>query len=134
MINFFKKEKLLVAVLILTVAFFGAAYGSQKEESLNEGEINHKIIIEDLGEYDLILADGSTAGDALEKASVDNGFSVEYIEYDFGRMVQSINNKTANNDYFWGFYINDEMASVGADSLKIKEGDKTEWKYEEIKF
>lgn len=133
-INFVKKESLLVAVLVLAVAFFAVSFNGSSPMVLGEGQFRHNLIIEDAGEYEVTLEEGVTAGEALDLVATKNNIAVEYLNYDFGRMVKKISEKEADNQYFWALYHNDEMATVGADSLQLKEGDKTEWKFEELKF
>lgn len=133
-INFVKKESLLVAVLVLAAAFFAVAFSGSNSIILGEGQFRHNLIIEDVGQYEVILEEGATAGEALDLVATKNNIAVEYLDFDFGRMVKKIGEKEADNQYFWALYHNDEMATVGADSLQLKEGDKTEWKFEELKL
>jgi len=133
-INFLKKESLLVAVLVLAAVFFAVAFSGSSPLVLGEGQFRHNLVIEEVGQYEVILEEGATAGEALDLVATENNFIVEYLNYDFGRMVKKISEKEADNQYFWALYYNDEMATVGADSLQLKEGDKTEWKFEELKF
>jgi hypothetical protein len=133
-INFLKKESLLVAVLVLAAAFFAVAFSGSSPLVLSEGQFRHNLIIENAGEYEVILEEGATAGEALDLVVTKNNITVEYLDFDFGRMVKKIGEKESDNQYFWALYHNDEMATVGADSLQLKEGDKTEWKFEELKF
>lgn len=60
-------------------------------------------------------------------------YRVETKEYGFGEMVQSINGVAADKDHFWAFYINGEMAQVGAGEYSTSNGELIEWKLEEIK-
>ena len=133
-INFLKKESLLVAVLVLATVFFAVAFSGSNPLVLGEGQFRHNLVIEDTGEYEVILEEGATAGEALDLVAKENSFTVEYLNYDFGRMVKKIGEKEADNKYFWALYHNDEMATVGADSLQLKEGDSTRWKFEELEF
>ena len=46
----------------------------------------------------------------------------------FGEMVKSIDGVTPDDKHFWGFYVNGEMAQVGAESYVTKSSDNIEWK------
>lgn len=133
-IDFAKKEKLLLAVLIIAASLFVFAISEEKQEVIGGSQFMHTLTIEEVGEFELLLEEGNTAGDALEKASLEFDFELAYIDYDFGRMVQAISGLEADNQNFWALYYNNEMATVGADSLVLKEGDSTEWKFEELSF
>lgn len=54
------------------------------------------------------------------------------VELDRSGMVVSINGRAANssNREYWTFYVNGEMASVGAGDYKTKSGDEVLWKIE----
>ena len=73
--------------------------------------------------YDGVV--GETALESLKRLTV-----VETKSYDFGEQVIAINGLTASDSEFWSFYVNDQMASVGAGSYNSVAGDKIEWKLE----
>lgn len=49
-----------------------------------------------------------------------------------GEMVAVIDGVKPNENQFWGFYVNGEMAQVGASSYITKDADKIVWKLVEI--
>ncbi|MBE4907138.1 DUF4430 domain-containing protein [Bacillus luteolus] len=49
---------------------------------------------------------------------------------EYGIMINGISGIAAEGTYYWAFYVNGEMASVGADSYKLKAGDQITFKYE----
>lgn len=52
---------------------------------------------------------------------------------DFGEFVTGINGVEADPVVeFWGFYVNEEMAAVGASDYVAMEGDVIEWRLEAI--
>lgn len=55
---------------------------------------------------------------------------VTYEQYDFGKMITSINGIKAEGTNFWAFYINGQSASVGADSYQLKAGDQISFQLE----
>jgi hypothetical protein len=49
----------------------------------------------------------------------------------YGPYVDTINGVQGGTDgKYWAFYVNDELAQVGADAYQTKSGDKIEWKFE----
>lgn len=48
---------------------------------------------------------------------------------DFGPFVESINSVSGGGKY-WVFYVDGQMANVGAGEYKTKGGEKIEWKFE----
>ena len=52
---------------------------------------------------------------------------------EFGAYVDSIEGHQGGTEgYYWSFYINGEMAQVGADDYIQEEGDIIEWKYQNL--
>jgi hypothetical protein len=70
---------------------------------------------------------GETALDTLKRLT-----TVETKTYDFGEQVIAINGLAQNGStgMYWSFYVNGQMASVGAGSYNSVTGDKIEWKLE----
>jgi hypothetical protein len=49
----------------------------------------------------------------------------------YGPYVDSINGKAGGIEgKYWAFYVNGQMAQVGANDYATKDGDKIEWKFE----
>jgi|GEM_PF-1122524 len=72
--------------------------------------------------------EGYSALDALKLLT-----DVETKKTDFGPFVISINNVSANQDEeFWAFYVNGEMANEGASTYMTVDGDEIEWRLEKI--
>lgn len=59
-------------------------------------------------------------------------YDVETQSSDFGEFVTGINGKAAASNQFWAFYVNDQMASVGAGSYTTNSSEKITWKLEQI--
>jgi len=49
-----------------------------------------------------------------------------------GEFVESINGIKPDSKHFWAFYVNGKSSNVGAGSYTVKDGDKLEWKLDEI--
>ena len=91
----------------------------------------------------LISIDGETLADLSKEITVPEGtylLDVMEAEYDIvdegAGFVSSINGNEHDMDAerYWLFYVNDEMASVGAADYEIEEGDVIEWKLEDSQF
>lgn len=77
---------------------------------------------------DTVLA-GENAVDLLKR-----DHKAETREYSgLGEFVISIDGIKPDNKHFWAFYVNGKSSNVGAGSYKPKNGDKIEWKLEQIK-
>lgn len=50
----------------------------------------------------------------------------------YGIFVDSINNQSNNDDSFWIFYVNGQIANVGPDQYNCQTGDKIEWRFEKV--
>ncbi|RDU36863.1 hypothetical protein DRW41_09160 [Neobacillus piezotolerans] len=56
--------------------------------------------------------------------------NVSFVQYDFGKMISSINGLEASGTSYWGFYVDGESQMVGAESHPLKDGETVEFKYE----
>jgi len=71
--------------------------------------------------------DGQTALALLKTKYPD----IQTKKSDFGEYVDSINDIAGGTDgKYWLFYINGQMASVGADAYVTKDGDVIQWRFE----
>lgn len=75
------------------------------------------------------IASGKTALDALKQS-----YQVETQTFSgVGDFVNSISGVKPDTKHFWAFYVNGTSSTVGAGTYTVKEGDKLEWKLDEIK-
>lgn len=74
-----------------------------------------------------VETDGVTAFDLLQSST-----DVEYDQYDFGVFIKSIDGLAGNDEFFWAFLVNDEMAQEGADKIILNKGDVVTFEYREI--
>ena len=78
------------------------------------------------------ITDGMTALDLLNKAAQDNNIKVESKKTEYGTYVSGINHVSAGScgkSSGWMFKVNGTTPDVGADSYKLKAGDKVEFFY-----
>jgi len=71
--------------------------------------------------------DGKTALDLLKETH-----KVQTQESSMGLFVSSIDDTENQSDTFWMLYVDGKYASVGADQLKTKTGEKIEWRFEKF--
>lgn len=84
--------------------------------------------------YETYLPEGSNVYDLM------NGIAAQYPEFHFkgrnfpglGFFVEEINGVSQNKKegFYWIYYINNKVASVGVSNYKIKENDVITWNYE----
>ncbi len=83
--------------------------------------------------YTVTIEPGMTVMDMMRKAKESSSLSYDESAAWPG-YIQGINNvrEDISMSIFWMLYSNGEMASEGASTLKIKSGDKIEWRYMEV--
>ncbi|MFD2443733.1 DUF4430 domain-containing protein [Bacillus sp. CGMCC 1.16607] len=67
---------------------------------------------------------------AFQLLQVVLGDKVKYTESQYGKMITSIDGLEGKDTYYWAFYVNGQIATVGADSYKLKAGDQISFQYE----
>jgi hypothetical protein len=74
----------------------------------------------------------ATAGKTALEQLLELNDTVVTQEASYGTYVDSINGlKGGENGAYWIFFVNGEMASVGADAYIAEGGELIEWKYQE---
>ncbi len=121
----------VVSETVSEVASEVAAGTEDAPAVIGEGDVDFTL--------EVVYADGKadyftvkTDDETLDKALLDAGV-VEGEDSDYGLYIKTVNGVTADYDAdqsWWGFYINDEMASVGVSDTTVEEGAKYSLKYE----
>ncbi|MDO8686758.1 MAG: DUF4430 domain-containing protein [Candidatus Berkelbacteria bacterium] len=88
------------------------------------------VTIENIGSFRVNLQENENAFTILKKASVENGFPLEFQEYSFGVFITSIGSIKPSGNQYWAFYYNGKYSMVGASDQKIINNDTTFWKLE----
>jgi len=119
-----------VFLLVLTAVFFNSI--PRRNNNVAGISTSKFIVYQKINNDNLIKFDfnqGNTALDLLKKTA-----AVEVKGSGQNSFVVGINGRIANEKEreFWAFYVNDKMASVGAGSYQLKNGDKVEWKLEKF--
>jgi hypothetical protein len=127
----------LIVLVLLVLGGGGLAwYFSQHHNTINQTvqSATPRTIASNLN----ISTDGKTVsyeGVAGETAltTLRNLTSVQTQASSYGEFVTSINSLTANSStQFWAFYVNGQAAAVGAGTYTAVQGDKIEWKLENL--
>lgn len=78
------------------------------------------------------IDDGMTALGLLQRFQEEGKLTITTQHFDFGDLVDGIDNVKATDQIFWSFYVNDALASVGAGDYKLQPGDTIEFRYEKM--
>jgi len=85
---------------------------------------------ENIKEFVLEFSTSTTVLDVLQKACSTANLSIETQEYEFGIMVEAINNqKNGQDNKYWLYYINNVMPQLTPDKMQVSPDDKIEFKY-----
>lgn len=103
--------------------------GMVVEEKIEKASDSGQIVYPDKIEENILVFQSTTADQTALKLLQDNA-EVEYDEYDFGVMVNSINGLTSDSGHYWAFYVNGEYSQQGADQTVLAVDDVLEWRYE----
>lgn len=115
---------LALAIIIAVISLLGFFQISNEK---NIGNVTLIITVFDNSETHKYNFENITA---LKLLQMDNEVNTTYSKY--GAFVNCINNICSNSNYYWMYYANGGMASVGASEYKIKDNDIVEFRYEKI--
>jgi hypothetical protein len=113
------KQVFLVVVIILAIGYIM----DLKQEAKRSNEESEQELVENKT-FEYKGRDGVDALTLLKEKMT--------VEQDKSGMVASINGRKADSEKreFWGFYVNGQMAQVGAADYETKEEDIIDWKIE----
>lgn len=94
----------------------------------DRGVCNPVRAVEKIVQECQISYQGVEGKNALEL--LKSAHQVETRKFDFGEMVQSIDGVKAPATHFWAFYVNGELAPVGAGAYQTKSAETISWKLE----
>jgi competence protein ComGC len=127
-----KNLKIIIVLLILSILVFSFLGYLQYNK-------NNLFIKKESGYVELIIKVFNTTKvdkysfrniTALELLELDNDVNVTYSK--FGAFIRCINNICSNDNYYWLYYVNGNLAQVGAGEYVVKSGDRIEFKYGKI--
>lgn len=134
--------KFLKIIFVASVIVFLAAgcnqqstdqpVGQSTNQQRQQIQVSQSVEGVDIGFQPYLLYADETKT-ALEVLKI--GHNVEVKNFSgVGDFVIGINGQRAENGKnFWSFYVNGQQAPVGAGDYKVKNGDRIEWKLENIK-
>ena len=114
---------ILLAIVIFGGHFIGRAVSQNQSEKNIAGLSQFSPVVEKTIAYE--GQDGKTALDLLKESH-----QVQADETSAGVFVNSIDETPNQSDKFWMFYVNEQLAPVGADQYITKAGEQIEWRYE----
>lgn len=116
--------------ILLTIAALLTIGGGSAYLIANQSEPTPQVSVQQQVEKEISYK-GVEGKNALELLKSNYDVNTE----DFpgvGEMVNTIDGKTPTDKQFWGFYVNGEMAQVGAGDYITEPSDKITWKLEDV--
>jgi hypothetical protein len=142
-----KNNKILVIILgvgLLLVAIFFLSADTVSKNGGNNNESVNLDVSDNIEKADKISAiiysfdesdKESTVFSGLVSYGEKNDIEIEYNNYDFGILVESVGNaKNSDDGKSWMYYVNDVLGDAAADKKVLEAGDKVEWRFEESPF
>ena len=126
-----KTTLLLAALLLVAVLAFALLYGvfspqpAEGAKTIQIQVVDNKQQITDYQTH----TDAAYLRQALEET---DGLTFSGTEGPYGLMIETVNGVTAyweQNQAWWSIYVNDELASYGADSQPVADGDRFRLQY-----
>ena len=105
---------------------------AEQVDSGNKDTVNISVDFGDGKKYNQSVKAG-TAFSALQSIASNQGFDVNYKEYKYGLIVDTINRTKNSPERFWQYSVNGQLAQIAADRYILSSGDKVEWKYVSVK-
>lgn len=118
---------LAAGILIVALAATGLQYQNQTPETGEDDQIQVSLTVEKPNETvtdQVDVAVNSTVFDAVNQT-----YPVEYMEYDFGYFVTSIDGLAQNDTHSWLYYVNNESATKAVNNYVLNESDSVTFGY-----
>ncbi len=134
---------LLIIILLASGLFIFKEFNSNNTIVIPENQptgYESKVIVSiDFGNKDIKVLEitagtEDTAFSVLKKISETNNIELVTKQYDFGVFVEKVGDFESTAKRSWIYYVNGESGQIAADQMKLKNGDKVDWKYEVPKF
>lgn len=133
--------KKILLYIALTIIFIAGVGLYTKNSNLNLKVTNEKTNVEKEVKTTIDFGDGETitysekdfqdksAYDLLKKTVEVNKIELTVKQYDFGVMIEEIDERKNTTDKAWIYFINGSSATNAADKYIVQQGDLIEWKY-----
>ncbi len=124
--------KKIIILLIFILAAVGITYAVKPKQGIAPVVQPEEQVVQEIPrvEKDYVVyygEDGRTAFEILQQLT-----GIEFQQFDFGVMVNSINGVRPDENHFWKLFYNGQESQVGAGDLQTRNGDVIEWKLEKI--
>ena len=108
---------------------------SPSEVSKKEATLSINFGQDQIKSFTLGFLPEETVYNLLEKLANQNEINLETKQYDLGTLIEAIDGiKNGQDNKYWLYYINGQMAPVGVTEQKISPDDKIEFRFEESSF
>ncbi len=143
----------IILLLATVTSFFSIQYLIQQEikssleiQKASEAALNEIIQTKvlylinkgdgEILEYQVMPSTNATVFSLLETFAQRENFELSYKIYpEMGVFIESIDGlKNGVNNKYWQYWVNDQLPMVAADKMKVKGGDKVEWKFAPVSF
>lgn len=143
------KKNIFIGIIVIILVIFGgwiffnkdALFIPQDGIETSQSEIKEEVSLTiDDGEgllkiFKSEFKEGVTVFDLLKESAEESGLILKTKTYDVGVFVEAIGDKENGQDEkYWLYYVNEEMAMVAADKKEIKPGDEIKFKFEKSPF
>lgn len=127
-----------IVFIIAIAASFGVLAVVAKNQGSDISNLKSQVIqLQATEAKNDILKNGVSYQGQNDKTALDllkNGYKVETKDFagmgEFVTAIDSVESEDGKN--FWAFYVDGKMAAEGAGTYKTKDGEKIEWRLEEI--
>lgn len=137
-----KQTIFLISFFVGVIVLVGFQFGIRSKLAVRPGVQTANVALSNAeGTVSVDFGDGKiisdkvsaqTAYDALGTLAQNKGIVIEVKEYDFGRIIEKVDEKKNSKEYAWMYFVNGKLGEVAADKYTISTGDKIEWRYTKI--
>ncbi len=124
-------RKIEYFVIIAIIAIIGVIYAFTYTPDSAQAPVNDQERVQMVPSSSVVY-DGVDGKNAMELLKASHRVETKSFS-GIGEYVVSIDGVQPDVSHFWAFYVNGAQAQVGADQYVTKNGEKIEWKLEEIK-
>ncbi|MDD5627255.1 MAG: DUF4430 domain-containing protein [Patescibacteria group bacterium] len=108
---------------------------SPSDISKKEATISINFGNDQVKNFTLEFLPEETVYNLLEKLANQNEINLETKQYDLGTLIEAIDGiKNGQDNKYWLYYVNGQMAPVGVTEQKVSPDDKIEFRFEESSF
>lgn len=108
---------------------------SPSEVSKKEATLSINFGQDQVKSFTLEFLPEKTVYNLLEELANQNKINLETKQYDLGILIEAIDGiKNGQDNKYWLYYVNGQMAPVGVTERKVSPDDKIEFRFEESSF